>query len=94
MENFYKKKKWEKKRNIILKRDDYLCQECKKYGRAEPATTVHHIIPIDVDMTKALDSNNLISLCNKCHNEMHDRGSKALSQKGIELMGKILYPPP
>lgn len=43
--NFYKLKKWKEKRKRILRRDEYLYQECKRYGKDTPATTVHHIIP-------------------------------------------------
>ena len=41
-EKFYKSKKWKTKRQSILRRDEYLCRECKRYGKTTPATTVHH----------------------------------------------------
>lgn len=44
--SFYKKKTWIRKREKILKRDEYLCRECKRYGKTTQATTVHHIIPL------------------------------------------------
>lgn len=67
----YKSLKWEKKRAAILRRDKYFCQECKKYGRMREAKTVHHIKHADEYPELAYVDNNLISLCNPCHNKMH-----------------------
>lgn len=68
---FYLSAKWKRKRKAILARDDYKCQMCKRYGRTTPAQTVHHIKHLDEYPELALDSNNLISVCNKCHNKLH-----------------------
>ena len=43
----YKNKKWERKREVILGRDDYSCQESKRYGKRVDAVTVHHIYPVE-----------------------------------------------
>lgn len=67
----YKSGKWKKKRAAILRRDKYLCQECRKYGRRVEAVTVHHIKHADTNPELVYDSNNLVSLCNTCHNKMH-----------------------
>ena len=40
---FYLTPRWQRKRAAILRRDKYLCQECKRYGRFRDAKTVHHI---------------------------------------------------
>jgi 5-methylcytosine-specific restriction protein A len=82
MANFYKRGKWKHKRERILRRDEYLCQECRRYGRTTSATTVHHVVPIGVRPELALFSRNLISLCEGCHNAMHDRDTGALTEKG------------
>ena len=71
MTEFYKSKAWERKRAAILRRDGYQCQRCKRYGRQRPATMVHHIKHYDECPELALDNNNLISLCNDCHNAEH-----------------------
>lgn len=93
---FYKSKAWLSKREKILKRDKYLCQECKRYGKITPATTVHHIIPLMwcllFNKVLALAGINLISLCNKCHDKMHDRQTRKLTNIGllwVKKMGKI-----
>lgn len=67
----YKTKRWQRKRQYILKRDCYQCQECKKYGRNTEATTVHHKKHAEEYPELAFKDDNLVSLCNQCHNKMH-----------------------
>ena len=43
----YKTKRWKKKRESILRKDGYLCQISKRYGRRVDAEVVHHIYPAD-----------------------------------------------
>lgn len=74
---FYHSGKWKKKRNSILRRDKYLCQECRKYGRLRVATCVHHIKHYEDYPELAFDNKNLESLCNQCHNKKHpEKGNK------------------
>jgi 5-methylcytosine-specific restriction enzyme A len=68
---FYRSTKWKKKRERILKRDKYLCQECLKYGRNTEANVVHHIIEIEDEPGLKLESTNLVSVCRSCHNKIH-----------------------
>lgn len=70
-DSFYKSARWKKKRHAILKRDGYMCVECKKYGRRRDATTVHHIKELEQYPELALVDSNLVSLCEACHNKMH-----------------------
>lgn len=82
MRNIYKTKAWKKKREKILKRDNYLCVECKRYGRMREATTVHHIKPYDDYPELAFDNRNLMSLCDACHNKAHpEKGKASLKNK-------------
>ncbi|WP_270578005.1 HNH endonuclease [Caldibacillus thermoamylovorans] len=90
---FYKSQKWIRKRELILKRDEYKCRECKRYGKTSPATTVHHVIPLDQRPDLKLNINNLISLCDKCHNQMHNRITGELTEKGMEWVERIAPPP-
>lgn len=87
--NFYKGWKWKRKRERILRRDEYLCRECKRYGRTTAATTVHHIQPLEQRPELALVSRNLISLCDGCHNAMHDRESGGLTEKGRSWVARV-----
>ena len=75
-EDFYKSTAWKQKRKYILRRDGYMCQNCKKYGRMVEADTVHHIKHYDEYPELGLDNNNLISLCSKCHNKEHPEKAK------------------
>ena len=43
----YKSKRWEKKREKILRRDKYLDKVAARYGRTEEAKLVHHIYPAE-----------------------------------------------
>ena len=68
--HFRNSNKWILKREEIKKRDKYLCQVCLKYGRfIYQDVQVHHIIPINKDYDKRLDSNNLITLCTLHHKD-------------------------
>jgi len=55
-------------------RDSYaathpLCERCLAEGRMTPVEEVHHIIPVSKGGTHARD--NLMSLCQSCHNKIH-----------------------
>lgn len=74
--SFYKSKEWKQTRQLVLMRDNYLCQSCLKQDRVVPAVMVHHIVELKQDWNKRLDLNNLESMCNSCHNKVHGkRGS-------------------
>jgi 5-methylcytosine-specific restriction enzyme A len=68
---FYNSAVWRRKRDYILKRDSYLCQECLKYGRNVDAKIVHHIKEIEDAPELKLSNNNLVSVCASCHNKIH-----------------------
>ncbi|KEZ51341.1 HNH endonuclease [Metabacillus indicus] len=79
---FYKSSTWECKRIRILKRDLYECRECKRYGKKTAASTVHHINPLLDKPELRLATWNLLSLCNRCHDKMHDRTTDRLTTLG------------
>lgn len=83
---FYVSKRWEKRRAAILRRDKYTCQISKRYGRQVQANTVHHIFPRELFPEYEWESWNLISVCAKVHDQLHDRVSGSLTYKGIQLM--------
>ena len=85
---FYHSGAWQRKRTEVLKRDHYECQECRKRittaskeGRQlhgweihlNRATCVHHIKELADHPELALDEENLMSLCDRCHNDIHGR---------------------
>lgn len=71
----YHTTRWQKCRHVVLIRDDYLCQECKRRGLITPANIVHHIIEARNDLTKFFDLDNLESICTECHNREHPERS-------------------
>lgn len=78
---FYITTRWKRKRAAILRRDKYLCQDCKRYGRTTEAKEVHHIKHLEDHPELAYDDDNLISLCKSCHNARHP-------EKGNQTRGR------
>ena len=74
---FYKSRAWRSLRTMALQRDHYLCQDCmaaKARGemiRPRAATVVHHILSVEARPDLRLDIDNLVSLCDACHNKRH-----------------------
>jgi len=62
---YYNSEEWKRTRKRILERDNYGCQSC-----GEAAECVHHIL---YDRLGAENDVDLISLCHKCHTEVHSR---------------------
>lgn len=59
---------WKKIRRYILQRDGYRCKIC---GSAHPLH-VHHIRYPDVWGTE--DPEDLVTVCDRCHNDIHQKG--------------------
>ncbi|KAB2334268.1 HNH endonuclease [Bacillus mesophilum] len=89
MFNFYKTSVWKSRREKILRRDKYCCRECKRYGKNREATTVHHVNPLEDYPQWRLESWNLISLCGKCHEKMHDRITDKLTALGLQWVERV-----
>lgn len=71
MENFffqYQSPHWQKKRLLILQRDNFQCQSC---GGTEKTLNVHHSVPYEKNK-KVWDYENdeLVTLCQDCHKEI------------------------
>ena len=88
----YKSKKWRDVAARAMRRDGYMCQLSKRYGRQVPAEMVHHIYPVDENPEYAYCLWNLISLSRASHNELHDRNTNALTEKGVALMRRTSPP--
>lgn len=69
-----------------MRRDRYVCQLSKRYGKLVQADTVHHIFPVEFFPEYAWQDWNLISLSNRMHNACHDRDTHELSQIGVDLL--------
>lgn len=92
----YNSSKWKRKREEILQRDCYECQDCKSRlqqayiekknlsgedAKIRRATEVHHIKEIKMYPEFAFENDNLISLCAQCHNIRHERYPKKFATK-------------
>lgn len=86
--SFYKNKKWTDKRAKILKRDKYECQNCRRYYRSKEAKVVHHIYFFEDYAELGLMNWNLVSLCDGCHNKMHNRLTDEPTRLGKEYQDK------
>lgn len=53
---------------MVMRRDGYMCQLSKRYGRAVPAEVVHHIFPVNEYPEYAYEPWNLIALSRMLHN--------------------------
>lgn len=73
LKKFYKCKAWLRLRPIALARDNNECQRCKGLGAYSKAECVHHVVEVKVNPMRALDIDNLMCLCNECHNIVHGK---------------------
>jgi 5-methylcytosine-specific restriction endonuclease McrA len=69
--DFYNSPEWERIRQAVIARDHALCQDCLKEHRIKLYDTVHHIEPIKTNWNKRLNIDNLVCLCESCHQERH-----------------------
>lgn len=83
---FYDSIAWRRLRQKVLRRDHYMCQITKRYGRLVEAQTVHHIFPREFFPEWQLSPWNLISLTFEAHHSMHDRENDRLTAEGLELL--------
>jgi 5-methylcytosine-specific restriction enzyme A len=82
---FYNSASWRKCRELVLLRDNYLCQECLRNGQVITADMVHHIKSFEDHPELALDSDNLVSICNPCHNKEHPEKGGAKGKKQLRI---------
>lgn len=90
---------WKVKTRYIKARDNYLCQACLNgigYLEGTRYSTnnlqVHHIVPLKQNMDEALHNENLITLCETCH-ELAEAG-KISREKLVAIAQKNERHPP
>ena len=88
----YKDKRWRDLAARAMRRDGYMCQLSKRYGKQVPAELVHHIYPVDEYPEYGYYLWNLISLSNAEHNKLHDRDTGELTAAGVALMRRTKIP--
>lgn len=77
----------EKLAPLVFKRDKYTCQN-QGCDRTSKKLNAHHIIPLYADKSKALDMNNLVTLCNKCHTNIHAKNLEVEFAKSYNITFK------
>ena len=85
-EAFYRSPRWKRLRAAVLRRDGYLCQWSKRFGKRVEADTVHHVFPREDFPEYEWAAWNLVALSGAVHDSMHVRGSRELTGTGKALM--------
>lgn len=88
--DFYSWPEWGKLRAEVLKMDNHECQRCKERHRHRRATIVHHVNHLKDRPDLALsvydgDARQLISVCKRCHEELHPESQRQLKKIGTPL---------
>ena len=76
---------WDKLRLRVLRRDNYLCQNCLKTDRATIAKDVDHRVPKAKGGSDAME--NLQSLCRTCHTTKTIEDSGGIPKRATGLDG-------
>lgn len=88
-DGFYKSGRWLRVRARVLRRDGYVCQESRRFGRVRQADTVHHVFPRELFPEWQWEMWNLVSLAGDVHDQMHDRVTGELTEKGRQLLRRV-----
>lgn len=70
-QSFYTSPEWKSVRLKIKARDNGLCLMCLNNNLITPMNTVHHIIELKEDWNERFNKDNLICLCEACHQKIH-----------------------
>lgn len=76
--SFYNSHKWKTLRQWYMN-EHPLCENCLKYSLSTEATDCHHIKPFRLGKSKDdkwdlfTDPNNLMALCQSCHQRIHNK---------------------
>lgn len=76
-QKIYNTRRWAKLRAVKFRMNP-LCERCAEGGRVIPAEDIHHIVSFmsaDDPIRRAylaFDFDNLMSLCKKCHQAIHN----------------------
>lgn len=72
---FYQSKEWADACQEVWKRDDATCQRCGVRKGEDIEFHIHHIESF-ANKEKRSDVNNLVLLCQNCHNWVHNKANK------------------
>lgn len=78
--------KWRKFRKRMLRRDGWLCVQCKSLGRIRAADQLDHIVPIAQGGAE-FSPINVQSLCKQCHHAKTLAERRAQGRGGKQTSG-------
>ena len=89
---FYLSPMWRRKRKEVLAMDKHECQLHKQRGQYRKATMVHHVNQLKHRPDLGLSvwdgkERNLLSLCNDCHEEIHNHRQETKEPVTVEWWG-------
>lgn len=97
LHRFYQCRAWRRLAAAIMKENNYECQYCKQKGIHTAARSVHHVRYVRdyprLALSKTYESegktyNNLIPLCEDCHNKVHGKGTVTDTGKKKRFMNE------
>ena len=90
-QKFYWSKEWKRVKATVKARDLGVCCLCRaKENRFVNANVVHHITELKEDWNLRLNPNNLICLCNKHHNLVHELYDEVSNKSKTQELLRIL----
>jgi hypothetical protein len=75
-QSFYISQEWKNVCSEVWKRDKAICQRCGLRKETDMPFHIHHIKSFKESKLRA-DINNLILLCETCHQWIHSKGNKS-----------------
>lgn len=83
-DRFYTWAVWSRRREEVLRLDNWECQRCKARGRYSRATIVHHVKHLRDRPDLALSiwdggERQLVSVCKRCHELEHPESQRQLA---------------
>jgi len=84
-DKFYGRAAWLRAREEALRRDHHLCAAHRARGELTPASMVHHITPLAEAPERGLELDNLMALCEGCHNQLHPERARARNEENATI---------
>lgn len=93
-QKIYQSSKWQKLRAIYLMYHP-LCEVCLSKGKITPGAHIHHLDSFlnyegNERLQKAFDTDNLITLCEECHNHLHLKEGTTRDTNKEQLINRLL----
>lgn len=81
---FFNSKAWIKCRASYIIKVNALCENCLKHNRIKTGDILHHKVHLNASNVRnpeiALNHDNLIFLCQSCHNSIHGKAESATAE--------------